>query len=94
MTPRRPQTMPAVYIINATTMTPEWVFQAHGNTNCIAFAEDGTLYVDSTGISSGQPNVKDSLKSVHSMPMIRAVADHNSGMSDCFLVASRITATV
>jgi len=45
--------MPAVYFINATTMTPKWAFQAHGNTNGIAFAGDGTLYVDSIGISSG-----------------------------------------
>lgn len=62
MTPWRPQTMPAVYFINATTMTPKWVAQTPGNMNGMAFAEDGTLYVDTTGISSGQPNVKDSLK--------------------------------
>lgn len=55
--------MPAVYFIDGQTMTPKWVFQTHGNTNGIAFAEDGTLYVDSTGISSGRPNVKDSRKS-------------------------------
>ena len=62
MTESRPQTTPAVYFINMTTLTPKWVFQTDGNANGIAFAADGTLYIDTTGISSGRPNVKDPYK--------------------------------
>lgn len=54
--------MPAVYFVNAKTLTPKWVFETDGNANGIAIAEDGTLYIDTAGISSGQPNVKDSTK--------------------------------
>lgn len=54
-----PTTMPAVYFINMTDMSAQWVFQTPGNANGIAIAPDGTLYVDTTGISTGRPNVKD-----------------------------------
>lgn len=54
--------MPAVYFINMTDMSAQWVFQTDGNANGVASAPDGTLYVDSTGISQGRPNVKDSRK--------------------------------
>lgn len=62
MTTFAPLTTPAVYFINTTTMTPKWVFQTTGNANGIAYGPDGTLYVDVTDISSGQPNVKNPLK--------------------------------
>ncbi|KFY63799.1 hypothetical protein V496_03683 [Pseudogymnoascus sp. VKM F-4515 (FW-2607)] len=62
MTTFAPLTSPAVYFINTTTMTPKWVFQTTGNANGIAYGPDGTLYVDVTDISSGQPNVKNPLK--------------------------------
>ena len=54
--------MPAVYFINMTDMSAQWVFQTDGNANGIATAPDGTLYVDTTGISQGRPNVKDGRK--------------------------------
>lgn len=62
MTEFAPRTSPAVYFINMTTMTPKWVFETDGNANGIAFSRDGTLYVDTTGVSSGRPNVKDPYK--------------------------------
>jgi len=62
MTEFRPQTSPAVYFVNMTTLTPKWVFETDGNANGIAFAADGTLCIDTTGISSGRPNVKDPYK--------------------------------
>ncbi|KAH6708932.1 hypothetical protein BKA61DRAFT_645872 [Leptodontidium sp. MPI-SDFR-AT-0119] len=57
-----PQTTPAVYFINGTTLAPKWVFQTPGNANGIAISSSGTLYVDVTDVSSGRPNVKDPLK--------------------------------
>ncbi|KAH7370458.1 hypothetical protein BKA65DRAFT_532092 [Rhexocercosporidium sp. MPI-PUGE-AT-0058] len=63
MTTFAPQTTPAVYFINTTTLVPKWVFQAPGgNTNGIAISSDFTLYISSTDISSGRPNVKDAFK--------------------------------
>lgn len=62
MTDSRPLTSPAVYFINMTTMTPKWVFETDGNAKGIAFAPDGTLYVQKSDISSGRPNVKDPYK--------------------------------
>ncbi|KAI7366816.1 hypothetical protein KC354_g3871 [Hortaea werneckii] len=62
MTTFAPQTTPAVYFINTTDLTSRWVFQTDGNANGIAYAPDGTLYIDTTGISSGRPNVKDPFK--------------------------------
>lgn len=62
-----PQTGPGVYFINATTRTPKWVFGVDGgwlsNVNGIAFAPDGTLYVDVTSINSGRPKSTDALRS-------------------------------
>lgn len=62
MTDFAPLTMPAVYFVNATTMAAKWVFQTDGNANGIAISCEGTLCVDTTGISSRRPNVKDPLK--------------------------------
>ncbi|KAF7185805.1 hypothetical protein HII31_12907 [Pseudocercospora fuligena] len=62
MTTFAPQTTTAVYFLNTTTLTPKWVFEAPGgwnsNVNGIAFAGDGTLYVDTTAISSSRPKGK------------------------------------
>lgn len=58
-----PATSPAVYFLNMTTRAPKWLFQSEGNVNGIAYAADGTLYVDVTDISSGKPKSLDSTRS-------------------------------
>ncbi|PVH83646.1 hypothetical protein DL98DRAFT_529345 [Cadophora sp. DSE1049] len=62
MTAFAPPTTPAVYFINATSLVPKWVYQTSGNANGIAISSTFALYVSSTGISSGRPNVKDPYK--------------------------------